>query len=343
MSRTVTTLAAVGALALTLIAAPAALADDDVAGATLLVSGVPQQVDTSTYTIEGGEPNTTTFLSPCGSGQSLGVAHTAWFYLVGTGGQATVTTEGSMFDTALFAYDSSLRGGIVACNDDSGLLSTSTVTFPTHPRTTYYIQAGSACNGSSSPCPTANGGPLRILATIAPNPDVDGDGIPGSQAGGVDCNDNDLRVRPGAYDIPGDGFDQDCDGRDAALPRPTALRVAISMSSKVHETYTRIAKLTAVNVPAGATVTVSCATKALGCRFSSRTTSVKVARTLGLGKIIGRALTRAKLRKGAKIEVRVTSAGHVGTVARFTIRKGKTPTRTTLCVPPGAAKPTACA
>jgi hypothetical protein len=341
MSRIVTSLATAGTLALALIAAPTAFANDDIGGAPELVSGVAQQVDTSAYTVESGEPNTMQFPATCASGHPVGLVHTAWFSFEGTGGQATVTTAGSTFDTALFAYDTWLNGGIVACNDDSGALPTSSITFPTRPRSTYYIQAGSAC--IAWPCAGANGGTLRILATIAANPDVDGDHITGIQAGGADCNDSDLRVHPGAYDIPADGVDQDCDGHDAALPRPTTLRAEVRLTSKVHKTYTRIAKLTAVNVPAGSTVTVSCATKALGCKFASRTTSVKVVKTLVLGRIIGKALTRAKLKKGAKIEVRVTGGGRVGTVARFTVRKGKSPTKVTLCLPPGVAKPTACA
>jgi len=342
MSRIVTTVVAAGALALALIAAPAALAEDEIGVAGELVSGVPQQEDTTFYTVRGGEPNTVQFLSTCDSGHSVGLTHTAWFYFNGTGGQATVTTAGSDFNTALFAFDAYSGGGIVACNDDFGGLPTSSITFTTRAGRPYYIQAGSEC--TASPCSGSNGGMLNIVATIAPNPDVDGDAIIGVQSGGTDCNDNDLRIHPGAYDVPGDGIDQDCDGHDAALPRPPAPRApAISVTSKVHRAYTQIAKLTAVNVPAGSSVVVSCATKALGCRFASRSTGVKVTRTLALGRLIGTALTRAKLKKGARIEVRVTGGGRVGTVTRFTIRKGKTPTKATLCLPPGAAKPAACA
>jgi choline-sulfatase len=35
--------------------------------------------------------------------------------------------------------------------------------------------------------------------------------------GGGDCDDGDREIHPGAIDLPGDGIDQDCDGRDATV------------------------------------------------------------------------------------------------------------------------------
>jgi hypothetical protein len=49
--------------------------------------------------------------------------------------------------------------------------------------------------------------------------DFDRDGY-SALLGGGDCNDFDARIHPGAIDIPGDGIDQDCDGRDAIVPPP---------------------------------------------------------------------------------------------------------------------------
>ncbi len=50
--------------------------------------------------------------------------------------------------------------------------------------------------------------------------DMDGDGYVSETDGGPDCDDFTASTRPDAEDLPGDGVDNDCDGRDAATGAP---------------------------------------------------------------------------------------------------------------------------
>lgn len=58
-----------------------------------------------------------------------------------------------------------------------------------------------------------------LLGALERWTDRDRDGM-GAHFGGVDCDEGDPAVRPGAAELPGDGIDQDCDGVDP--PRPDA-------------------------------------------------------------------------------------------------------------------------
>lgn len=86
-------------------------------------------------------------------------------------------------------------------------------------------------------------------AVDAPTADLDGDGYIGSD----DCNDGDPAVNPGAFELPGNGKDDDCDGKvdnvascDEAVPidtfDPYGLASALGLCRKTTEAATGTAK-----------------------------------------------------------------------------------------------------
>jgi hypothetical protein len=76
-----------------------------------------------------------------------------------------------------------------------------------------------------------------------------------------------------------------------------------------------------------------------GCPFARKAFKVrKPAQPLKLeGAFRGRTL-----RAGARVEVRVQRPKMIAKVVRYTIRDGRGPKSTTLCLPPGASKPKGC-
>lgn len=57
------------------------------------------------------------------------------------------------------------------------------------------------------------------LALLRRATDRDHDGY-SPYFGGGDCDDRDAKINPGAYDVPGNGVDEDCSGADTPLPPP---------------------------------------------------------------------------------------------------------------------------
>lgn len=162
-------------LCLAVAAAPALASNDSSATPTPLTFGQPEQVNSAGYTVQPGEQNTTApFAQQCESGHNVGVARTAWYTIRGNGHRIVVSTEGSFFDTAIFAYSGSPSGPFVRCNDDtSGVDLQSSVSIDTASGKTYAIQVGRACNETGPPtCASQpSAGPLRVEATdIEPTP-----------------------------------------------------------------------------------------------------------------------------------------------------------------------------
>jgi hypothetical protein len=159
------------------------------------------------------------------------------------------------------------------------------------------------------------------------NFDRDGDGIPRPQ----DCNDANPSINPGRLEIPGNDVDENCDG--VAAPFPT-VGATISADWQYSRRFTRNRRIVVKGVPSGGRVTVSCRGK--GC--PSRMPRVRVRRN----RATITALRGRKLRVGAVVEVRVTASQMTGKVKRYTIRRGRLPSASELCLPPGARRTTPC-
>ena len=163
--------------------------------------------------------------------------------------------------------------------------------------------------------------------------DADGDGSPSN----VDCNDNNPGIRPGAFDRPGDGIDQDCADGDAKRTVTAEMTWGVSPGKRA----TKFTNLVVTKLQPGARVFVSCAGK--GCPFKKRRrVAVKRnAKTVTLTKVInpkrkGRPRRVAKLRVGTKVIVAVTAPDQIGRLFTLTMRKGRGPRLAKACLAVGS-------
>lgn len=117
----------------------------------------------------------------------------------------------------------------------------------------------------------------------------------------------------------------------ATVPIPR-IEVTLSSSYVASKKRTVYDVLTLKRVPTGASIKVTCK----GKRCPLKKYSPKGSGTVKLKKLL-----KKKLRPGTTLEIRVTKAGFIGKVFSVKIRKGR-PISTTLCLPPGVAKPSAC-
>ena len=315
-----------------LVAAPSAQAADSLATPSPLTLNTAVTENAAAFGVEAGEQNTVApFNQQCDSGHNVGAARTAWYTIEGTGDQITVDTAGSDFDTSLFVYSGSASGNMVGCSDDDGGGVTSIVQFGSTAGTTYFLQAGVACNETGPP--QCNQSPAAGMLTI--------------RAGGTPANPPPQQQPQPQQPPANQNPSPPATSAGPAGPSPTTtpaalpvLRPAISTTVVFGRNFTRFSKLNVGGVAAGSSIFVACSPKKSksGCPFASKTVAVKSAKTVGLASL----LKNAKLRGDTILMVWVARPGYVGSVVTFKMRNRHSPTRTTRCLAPGETKPRAC-
>jgi hypothetical protein len=200
--------------------------------------------------------------------------------------------------------------------------------------------------------------------------DADGDGV----VPPADCDDTSAAIFPGARDLPDDGIDQDCNGRDAenfdrdadGFQRPgdcddrdPAIRPGIRDTPQdgidnncdgVDDAWPRLTTGLAWSARVRGARTelrkLELAPVLAGSRIEVRCAGrgcPKRRATLGgTGTVKLKPFVKARLHAGARLDIRVLKEGYVGVVKRITVLRDKDPRIVSKCMMPGAGKPTAC-
>jgi hypothetical protein len=193
------------------------------------------------------------------------------------------------------------------------------------------VQVGGVGVRSSTSDPAT--GRFSIQAAFTESSDRDGDGVTNDR----DCRPDDGRVHPGARDVPRNGVDENCNGRDANYPQITSrARLGVQLFAG----YSKVTAISARSVPAGAKVQLRCSGRS--CPFR-RTRARTLRRSRSSVSLMTASLRSTRILPTTTLEVRVTRTGRIGKVMRFRFRRLRSnPVLQTLCLVPGASRPARC-
>jgi hypothetical protein len=147
--------------------------------------------------------------------------------------------------------------------------------------------------------------------------DADGDGFTAAQG---DCNDALASVGPTAREVPGNGSDENCDGRSDPYP-VAAGRATLTGQRDRARRRVNVLALRVIELESGETVTVTCAGRCSRNLRRHRATATRPG-TLSLD----RRVRKGWIRFGGVLRVRIEQGEHSSRIESFTMRsRGRVP------------------
>lgn len=285
-------------------------------------------------------------VAPAGAFDGEGNAAAAWARLSGAGSVAQATG----LDTVAPAFSSLTIPATGTAGSPLAFAATATDRWAT-PKLSWAFGDG-ATDATAAPT-RAYGSPNTYTATVTATDDV---GNAATRSGTVnigavppvdrdgdatfadrDCNDEDPRVKPGAHDVPGNGIDENCDGRDAAYG---VLATTVKIGYLQSRNRLSIGVLAVRGVRVGDRIKVRCAGP--GCtrkpNVERRVKTVSKRAEYDLARL----LRGLKLRPKARLTIAVSRDEFTTRITTYTVRAGKAPKETTICQLPGTKTTVAC-